>query len=528
MADRPSFNLVTEPWISVQTLQGKRKEVGLLDLLANAGEYAGIYDDSRQGEVSIYRMVIALLHAACQGPRTPGAWAEMFEAGRFDMNQIKAYLDRHADRFDLFHPTHPFMQACDPVTAGSTVYSVNTMISGRAHGNNATLFSHHVDNPWGLQTGVTPARAAVHLLAVQNYGACGTGQVINGKRDHYTRGLLTNGIVVLPVGGNLFETLVLGMVLHNSERPVPWSEETDRPLWERGEEAQGYEGERVPGGYLELLTWPSRNVLLNLPDEEGLVRGVRIRQGWRTPNGVELPVDPMMACRRFSSSKMGPVQMKASRSGWRDLDSLAFFAREWTENSPAEYRPALVMNLGARIAALQDPVFPCGVMTWGILAEKAKTIDERRSFFPVDPKRWNDEAFLAETREAIRFAEEQGRKLEKVFATTIRKVYQARGKLDLKRTRDIRKAIIDTVVFRYWNSLEEPFWNLFLCEAPEGEDEPENRLDRWLGIVTGTCIRETKNMKPYFGTSAQGFQAMGLCLNGLAQRRKSACSKQVA
>ncbi len=59
---------------------------------------------------------------------------------------MNAYLERYRERFDFFHPEHPFYQVADFDVPADKLAPVTRLIAEAASGNNATLFDHSVDD----------------------------------------------------------------------------------------------------------------------------------------------------------------------------------------------------------------------------------------------------------------------------------------------------------------------------------------------------------------------------------------------
>jgi len=123
------------------------------------------------------------------------------QSGRRD---ARAYLDRHAERFDLFHPDFPFAQVAGLHTVKDETKPVSLLLPAVATGNNVPLFSARTEaDPPAL----TPAEAARALLAAQCWdtaaiksGAAGDPQVKYGKTTGNPTGPLGQLGVVVPWG----------------------------------------------------------------------------------------------------------------------------------------------------------------------------------------------------------------------------------------------------------------------------------------------------------------------------------------
>lgn len=59
--NKPSFNLVTEPWIQVLDKNGNPKEVSLLDVFEDAASYQRLAGDMASQDLVILRLLVAIL-----------------------------------------------------------------------------------------------------------------------------------------------------------------------------------------------------------------------------------------------------------------------------------------------------------------------------------------------------------------------------------------------------------------------------------------------------------------------------------
>lgn len=95
------FNLIDDPWIPVAMLDGRLREVGLRELLADPHSIASIETGWAASRIAVTDLALAIIHRSldlvdndidrCLSYFEPGTWAE----------QTGAYLDRHLGAFDL-------------------------------------------------------------------------------------------------------------------------------------------------------------------------------------------------------------------------------------------------------------------------------------------------------------------------------------------------------------------------------------------------------------------------------------------
>ncbi|MGQ9851036.1 MAG: type I-E CRISPR-associated protein Cse1/CasA, partial [Aggregatilineaceae bacterium] len=284
-----SFNLVDSPWIPCITLRGDTVQVGLLDALLRAHELREITDPSPLIVASLHRLALAVLHRVF-GPANRAEWGKLWNAGRWPEAPLRQYFDRWYERFDLFHPEHPFFQAQDdrvkPKSVLHLIYS---------SGNNPTLFSHETDEE---SIALSAAEAARALLASQTFHIAGLSGL---EKEKFTDAPWTRGVIFLAQGETLFQTLALNLIRYPESEGRVKSTRQDRPVWEAD---NPFLPEReYPLGYLDYLTWPNVRVQL-IPDEDPA--GIRVRY---------MTIAPGL---RLSADQQDPMKLywPAKKEGW--------------------------------------------------------------------------------------------------------------------------------------------------------------------------------------------------------------------
>jgi CRISPR system Cascade subunit CasA len=331
--DEPRFDLVHDPWIPVVT-GGQVCQVSLRDCLVHAHEIDALAAAAPLEFVAVLRQVLlpVYLDAAFAEPGIPlppdkGAWQQHWQAGRLDAHRIDSYLTRFADRFQLFG-NRPFAQAAGLRTARNETKPVSVLIASAASGNNVPLFSARTEaDPPEL----APDQATRALLTAQCWdtagiktGADGDPQVKAGKTTGNMTGPLGSLGVVVPLGRNLAETLLL----HIRFQPQTFRRD-DRPQWRADPQDETYPGRpswytRPAFGLLDLLTWQARRIRL-IPEVTGagrvVVRRTVLAAGDRL---TDIPqVEPHTAWKYSAKSKhQMPVRHVAGRAAWRGLEPL--------------------------------------------------------------------------------------------------------------------------------------------------------------------------------------------------------------
>ncbi|HYG60829.1 MAG TPA: type I-E CRISPR-associated protein Cse1/CasA, partial [Symbiobacteriaceae bacterium] len=216
------FSLWTEPWVPVQTMEGKSDKVSLAHALGEAHALHGILDPSPLITVAVQRLLLAIIYRTHRLDRM-GDWQTLWKAGRFNTAAIAAYGERWNEHFDLLHPTRPFYQV--PFQPDEKVHTVAALVLEAASGNNPALFDHgRVEGTHGLPLD----RAACYLLAHQLFAIGGGVSKPFNRMD----APLTKGFVVEVTGRSLFETLALNAMPMDQWRSLAPQTAQDRPFWE--------------------------------------------------------------------------------------------------------------------------------------------------------------------------------------------------------------------------------------------------------------------------------------------------------
>ncbi|MFF4035973.1 type I-E CRISPR-associated protein Cse1/CasA [Streptomyces sviceus] len=325
------FNLLTEPWLPAVRMDGTRQEISLAQALGEAASYRRLAGSTPTMTAALHRLLLALAHRVYQ-PLDAERWAQLWQArreGGLPSQELAAYQHRWHARFDLFDPHMPFFQ-CPALdnTPGSTA----KLVAGWAAGSNRTLFDHTTAD----QRPVLPAaQAARWLVTIQAYDTSGTKQPYRTERT--AEGGLGNRFgCVLVEGASLHETLLLNMQRYQPDDELPArTTGADRPVWEAEQPPAPEPDERAPLGWTDLLTWPSRRILLSTPSSAGTeVDGVVITPGTRL-KGDLVEWEAMAAWRRpwLKGGKQGElraVTLDELRGVWRHSQELLLSSdRRW-------------------------------------------------------------------------------------------------------------------------------------------------------------------------------------------------------
>ena len=452
-----TYNLIDEPWIPVRVRgEPSPRDVSLREALLRAHEIERLIDPSPIVTAALHRLLIALAHAAIAGPADEDAWAAEWAHGRFEAPIVEAYLDRFHARFDLFDAARPFYQSTGlPVGVASTVAKLGHEYSG---GNNSLLFDHSVDEH---PPAISPATAARLLVAQQSFSIGGLLTRLPGDPPSATASHLVKAAVVLLQGATLFETLLLNMVDVDGirGRPFQFDPAEDAPAWERDEPVTATT--RAPAGYLDLLTWQSRRVLL-VPDDDGLVRRTVIMAGYGFPPGLD-PHDYETMAAFVQRDKLGwvPVGFRPERALWRDSVALL-------QSTPSSTRPSTVRWLGHLKAGYLDEDLRFDLTAFGLSTDRAKVFLWRAEGFPLPLAYVDNAELLPHLEHGLESAKEAALALFRASRHLAEQFLSPQGNGDPARIRAFGDSLGAERAF--WPALDLPF-RAFVRDLPAARVE---------------------------------------------------------
>ncbi len=346
--------------------RGKTVEVGLGDALVRAHEFEGIaVTEAPTMPIVLLRLLLAVTIHAFGLPRSDEEWEARFDAGRFDAEVLKAYLEGRRDRFDAFDPVAPFGQVAGLRTGKDEVKPITQLVPSVASGNTPPLFSARTEGDEVALPLSVALRLALHVqvwdTAGIKTGAVGDDQAKSGKTTGNPVGVLGWAGPVHPTGRNLFETLLL-----NTPIVPDGLASADQPIWDRPPLDGTWKPDCRPIGLLELLTWSSRRVRL-VPDADGAITGVVVTGGDRLARVPDF--EPHTAWRLIAKPKPDdppsrPARHQPGRAAWRGLDAL--LAVESSANGT--YRTSPLLEQIGRLTAegyVRDD-YPLGVAIVGV------------------------------------------------------------------------------------------------------------------------------------------------------------------
>jgi len=461
-----TFDLLEEAWIPCVRPDGTSEELGLRECLAHAHELRELHGESPPVTASLHRLLLAVLHRVF-GPASHKEWADLWEDGRWDDEEVDAYLDRWRHRFDLFHPERPFYQAPDDRVKPK---SVATLVQEVASGHNPTLFDHHTEDQ-GLT--LTPGQAARMVVAAQAFGLAG----LSGLPQKFTDGPCARGICFLVQGDSLFETLALNLLRYPDDT-VMVHQPDDRPAWEMDDPFTPRRSH--PRGYLDYLTWQNRRVLL-LP--RSTAEAVAVELVTAAP-GLRLAADVWDPMKHYSEPRQGQkggprsLRFREDRALWRDSVALFRFDSDQFHPPRAFYWLGELVDRG-HLDISQTRRY----LALGMAAKQARVDFYRAERMPLPLAYLRDQELVNHLQDVLEMTERAASQLWGATRTLATLLLSPESDLEGGRQpapEDLAGITGQWAVERrYWSRLEVPF-----IETVEAlPRDPERTLEQWREIL---------------------------------------------
>ena len=319
----------------------------------------------------------------------------------------RSTCSRWRHRFDLFADERPFYQSYEVLDRyAAPITKLTHELASPV--NPVSLFDHTLPG----QLLLTPAQAARYLVAHQAFAV---GGLVSGVGDekYADAAPLCKAAVCLAKGESLFRTLMLNLVAYEPEEGKPFEfRGDDRPAWERDQGPKP--ADRRPDGYLDLLTWQSRRILLlpeTRPDGTHVVPGVVIMKGEQFPDDWELwQGETMVPFRKVRDRPPFPLALSEDRALWRDSLALMQTARARVDESLQP--PRLIDWLTELVefgAFDRRTTFPIDI--YGLTTDQAAVRFWRHERFPLPAAILDNQQLVSRVKEILDVAESAGETL---------------------------------------------------------------------------------------------------------------------
>ncbi|MFV0387294.1 MAG: type I-E CRISPR-associated protein Cse1/CasA [Pyrinomonadaceae bacterium] len=463
-----SFNLIEEKWLPCILVDNTVEELSLKDVLTKAFDIKELIGDSPPITIALHRLLLAVLHRALNAPNSYEDWESFWRAKNWNADgKLENYLNHWKHRFDLFDVERPFYQVSsvkDKIQDGAII---QLYFQGK---NNATLFDHSTTS---VPNAVTPSEAARLLITFQGFDFGGT----KADGSAQTAPLLQSAISLV-CGKNLFETLMLNWHGYDEEDGVPFefANSEDLPPWERKSETESKE--RTLDGYVDLLTWQARRILLH-PEQsdtgEIVVKNTVIMKGFQFPKDYERHnKETMMAFQKSKKTGFYSVGFSENKALWRN--SLTLF--QTVENE--RYKPKILDWLNQLVdeeVLENSSIFPLDF--YGLAADKGKLLFWQHEKFFLPVKILDNKELLSKIELAIEFAEDISDKVLRFSLKTLADDLET----NLKNF---------PALSVYWARLETRFKKL-LVELPNQENQSLEGWFRYTDDLAKNVFKQTAN-----------------------------------
>lgn len=432
----PSFNLLNEPWIPVEDSAGQNREVPLKGLFEEASRLRRIVHHSPVVTAALYRMLFSVMHRALALEDTE-EWEQAWDEADY-LPAVTSYLDRYADRFDLFHPEKPFWQVTN-MPENCRPFSWTKLAIELPPNSSKLLFDHTLASEPPTSS---PAEAARVLIAAQSF-AVGAGKSCLGYTYHAP---LVAALVAIPEGRNLEETLLANA--------MPSASSDDRPVWElpalTASDVEN-QGERTWEGPASRSCWLSRAVRL-MPEESGGVRWIQFGMGFRAlvADGDR---DPWVSYRVTNDGKRIARKLDPERMVWRDFHGIL----AGTSDGAGQAVEAL-SRLRLLVDSERQPPKAWTVLVAGVFADRANVKAWRQERWSVPESVIRDDVRLATLGRAMHLAEEVGGQVRSAVFRVAFELLGGQGTANQSEAGRMAEKLPALSV--YWSSLEARFQQL--------------------------------------------------------------------
>ena len=482
------FNLLDEKWILVRKSDCTTDELSLTDALLRSHEYTALSGELPTQDVSILRLLLAVLHTVFsrytpEGEYKPvssaneamGRWETLWDGGKFPEKPIREYLESQHEKFWLFHPERPFYQT--KAAEKGTEYMASKMNGVLSESSNKVrLFSSCAGKS---KDTLTYSEAARWLLYVNSYDdtsakASQESKSKENKLPSLQAGWLGKLGLITVRGNSLFETLMFNFIVVEPSNREIWADE--KPTWELEKPREKERCEiATPDNLAELYTIQSRRLILK--HENNSVTGYSLLGG-DFFDKVDAFIEPMTVWGKVKESEKTQIQFQPRRHNssvkmWREF---------------------------ASVFASSDGMRLPGVVSWIDLLRQIRLIDKKRySCFNIASVQYGDKDFFVNDifSDSLTFhtdlLTEDGKRWQKSISEEVGKCEDIARKLG-KLAADIeiaagsspkdapKSATVSHVQEQYYYEIDVPFREWLLSIDPEwesGSHEEHECIRKW-------------------------------------------------
>nr|WP_225954664.1 type I-E CRISPR-associated protein Cse1/CasA [Kibdelosporangium phytohabitans] len=466
--------------------------VSLRELLVNAHEYTDVACVVPPATVGMLRVlyVIAARVTGLDRASSVEEWSvrrrAILNEGAFRKKHLDEYLEKYADRWDLFHPVWPWLQ--DPRLVEQAELKPANVLDPTRPGDNSPIWWRHTHRDHSPPIPV--AEALQWLLVHHFYGSGGTGgtrQVGNVHSQHMSAGPLRSTLSFHPWCGTLFETLIAGIP---SPSTVASPSGEDLAPWELGERHDPLATPPDATWPAGVLTGRSRHaILLVANDTADHVVGCYLTWAWKQKHPPH--EDPYTIHSRRNDGTWEPRAADATRALWRDVDALL-------ADHPEHHRPAI---LTATLSLPDRYHETLRVRAYGFDQDRKATNNAWYTATTpplVTTMSENDPARATGARLLHTAAEEVATEMRKA----LRKAYRSLGTGQPGR-RDDDVPWLAPADTHYWPAAENLFWD---CLRHNSFDDPHRAYVRIAVDAVDVATRHISHQPPVAREVARAVQ----------------------
>lgn len=329
------YNLLDEPWLIALGNDGATYKASIPEVLERAAEFNGLAGEMPTQNAAVLRVLLAILHTVVSrydengvkaniGTATEAIrrWKAIWNQRRFPAEAVNRYLEQYHDRFYLIDPDRPFYQV--PDIEYGTQYGTAKLNGELSESNNKVrLFPQRSGRAKAELDYDEAARWLVTTMAFDDAGAKKQGDN-KAELGSMSVGWLGQIGLVMASGHNLFETLMLNLVLIPKGAGADIGTTEEHPEWER-EDVRREQRSQIPtpDNLSQLYTIQSRRILLQR-NGSGVI-GYKLYGGDRFEASNAL-IEQMTCWKNIADKNTPntyiPKQLALSGQFWKEFASL--------------------------------------------------------------------------------------------------------------------------------------------------------------------------------------------------------------
>ena len=499
------FNLIDEPWIRVMDSNCNVREVSLKDAILNAHNYKSLSGELPTQDIAVMRLMLAVLHTVYSradenGNESPlendedeavDRWKALWKKGRFSEKAIGDYFETWHERFWLFHPERPFAQVAG-LKEGTfnDAKKLNGEISQSA--NSKRLFSLYNGVEKESLTYSQAARWLIYLngyddIALKKTNEGKEREKVSGKLPSAKRGWLGQLGLIYIIGNNLFETLMLNLIMVCNDVV----QSTQEPFWEINSfSTKERQVIPIPDNLAELYTLPFRFILLERNNNS--VTGCHNVVGYLFEGSAY--IEPMTIWKEEKNSKERiPKKHDPSKYMWSEFEY--FFEPKPSDTDYKKNQRAEVLNWYIKTKDKSKKLIRIGVVSLVYDEKKTTSLPVKNVY--SDSLTMHSELLSelgANWRAKIETEIDRCGKLANNIALLAQNLYVASGGSNSKKDKHYME-IPNVVKSQLYYRFDMPFRKWLRSVDPESVDEKQSKWQDTARRITEMYAQELVSEK---------------------------------